>query len=190
MSKLYIISVISGSLILLSSLGCSSNDENTVEVISKKPINEINIAIKTEPIIDERKVLENSFFGNFTKRKTHKIKGHTTLEIWMPYYEHIESGFPGLLFSENGNQLPLKLDVEYDEIWITEHDEGLSKKEIFEAKGTLNIVKLYWKDGKVQATSVDVLYVANPRTGAALLKPTYKTTFIRDRSYILRHAYD
>ena len=81
---------------------------------------------------------------------------------------------------------PQKLTVEFDEIWIAENDAFLTESEKRQYKDQLDILKLYWKEGKVQACTVEKLYNVNPVTGANLSTPAYKITDINDRVYCLK----
>ena len=81
---------------------------------------------------------------------------------------------------------PQRLIVEYDEIWIAEVDEFLTESEKRKWKGQLDILKLYWKEGKVQASTVEKFYFGNPLTHKKLSHPAHKITDIHDRSFILK----
>ena len=136
-------------------------------------------------VINERKALQNSYFGNFSNTKIQKKSGKIKLEVWNPWVQNVQKNFPpqfqGALLSG-----PQKLTVEYDEIWIAENNENLTESEKRKYKGQLDILKLYWKEGKVQASTVEKFYLGNPLTEEKLSPPAHKITDIQDRSFILK----
>jgi len=172
-----ILPVIIGSYILLLSLGCSSNEK-------EKKASNINIFVSVLNGLDEKKVLVNSSLGDYTNRTIIKKNGHIRLELWKPYYDYMTKTFYGSYYEE----LPLIADIDYDEIWITEYVLGLSKQQILDAKGTLTLIKLYWKDDKVQAYTVEAIYSHDPLTNKKLPKATYKIDYLVDRPYILKNV--
>ena len=136
-------------------------------------------------VINERKALQDSYFGNFSNTKIQKKSGKIKLEVWNPWVQNVQKNFPpqfqGALLSG-----PQKLTVEYDEIWIADNDENLTESEKRKYKGQLDILKLYWKEGKVQASTVEKFYLGNPLTEEKLSPPAHKITDIQDRSFILK----
>ena len=148
-------------------------------------INEKKTAKKNNIDIDERKALQDSYFGNFSNAKIQKKSGKIKLEVWNPWVQNVQKNFPpqfqGALLSG-----PQELTVEYDEIWIAENDENLTESEKRKYKGQLDILKLYWKEGKVQASIVEKFYLGNPLIEEKLSPPVHKITDIQDRSFILK----
>ena len=148
-------------------------------------INEKKTAKKNNIDIDERKALQDSYFGNFSNAKIQKESGNIKLKVWKPWVQHVRKNFPpqfqGTLLSG-----PQELTVEYDEIWIAENDENLTELEKRKYKGQLDILKLYWKEGKVQASAVEKFFHANPLTGANFSTHAHKITDINDREHILK----
>lgn len=136
--------------------------------------------------IDEKKALQDSYFGNFKNAKIIKKSGSIKLEVWQPWIQHVRQSFP----SQVQNSLligPEKLTVTFDEIWKTENDENLTGSEKRQYKGQLDILTLYWKGDKVQASTVEKYYTGNPLTGSNLSTPAHKITDISDRQYILKN---
>uniref|UniRef100_A0A7C4TLN5 Uncharacterized protein n=1 Tax=candidate division WWE3 bacterium TaxID=2053526 RepID=A0A7C4TLN5_UNCKA len=133
-------------------------------------------------IINEKKALLNSYFGDFRDGKIEKKSGKIILKLWEPWTQHVKKNFSSLLLNDAQN-----LVVEYDEIWIWEYDEFLTEREKQESKGQLDIYKLYWKVNKVQAATVERYYIANPVTGEILQHPSHKIVHIYDRTHILQN---
>jgi hypothetical protein len=131
--------------------------------------------------INEKKALLNSYFGDFRDGKIEKKSGKIILKLWEPWIQHVKKNFPSLLLDNAQN-----LVVEYDEIWIWEYEEFLTESEKQESKGQLDIYKLYWRDNKVQAATVERYYIANPVTGEKLQRPSHKIVHIYDRTHILQ----
>lgn len=161
-------------LLTFSAISCSS-DNNSADTSSKsKPIAPIT---KKESIpIDEKKLLSNSFFGDFSHAEKVSNSGETTLEVWKPYIDYcatLSKMFRSAMCS--GSK---KLSVTYDQVWIIVDpiDEDTTT--------------LYWKDSKVQACTIEKIYEGNPYTKEGLPQPMHKTTNIYDRDYILKHHKD
>lgn len=174
-------------LLLHPLIGCQKIEEKKIE--QNSPNYEKFIA-ETTSGIDEKKVLKDSYFGNFSKCKVVKIKDSVTLELWRPAYEYRLKNYPKELYDTLEKDNLLKLNIEYDEIWITENEDGLTKKEKIKWKRQNDIMKLYWKDGKVQAYTLAKLYTSNPLTDEILLPPEHEITKIYGRSYIINHPKD
>src|SRR5665647_238651 len=151
----------------------------SADTISKNSSNQCAI------IINEKNALKNSFFGNFKNGKIQKKSGTIILEVWGPYIQHVRKHIPQQV--QNAVLSETKyLKIDYDEIWVWENDEGLSKEEKKKYKGQLDIYKLYWKYGKVQASTAEKLqYNVDPATGANLSTSSHKIIDIFDRDYIL-----
>ena len=143
------------------------------------------MAKKNDVDIDERKALQDSFFGDFRNAKIQKKSGKIILKMWRPWVLYVQEKLPSPAQEAflDGSQ---RLVVEYDEIWIAEDDEYLTKSQRRKWKDQLDIVKLYWKEGKVQASTVEKFYLGNPLTKEKLLPPAHKLTGLYDRSYILK----
>lgn len=153
--------------------------------ISSPTITNNNVSNETKIVIDEKNALQNSYFGNFKKGKIQKKSGTIKLEVWKPYIQSVNKNIPPQYQSAILSPT-LNLNVDFDEIWVWENDEGLSKEEKKKHKGQLDISKLYWKDGKVQANTLEQIYSSNPATGVPLIGViSYQITDIFDRNYIL-----
>lgn len=148
-------------------------------------INEKKMAKKNDIDIDERKALQDSYFRNFSNAKIQKKSGKITLNVWRPWVLYVQEKLPPSA-QDAFLSGPQKLTVEYDEIWVAECDEFFTESEKRKYKGEFDIVKLYWKEGKVQASTVEKFYLGNPLTKEKLSPPAYKLTDIADRSFILK----
>ena len=137
-------------------------------------------------ILHEKTILSNSYFGDFSNSKKEKIKGGKTLEVWQPHIQYsntLPAHMRDVLLE--GTQ---KLDVDYDEIWTWENEEGLTPAEVERFKrftGKNNIYRLYWKQGMVQAATIEKYYTGNPYIGRKLSKPSHKIVRIYSRDFIL-----
>lgn len=137
--------------------------------------------------IDEKAVLKDSYFGNFKQCKIIKKSGNVMLELWAPNHQYRLQSFPKQVYDVLEKDSLLKLNVGYDEIWIAENNDGLTEKEKKKWKGQGQLFKLYWKDNKVQAYSLEGYFVSNPLTGERISPPKHKIITIYDRNYILKH---
>jgi len=133
--------------------------------------------------MDEKAKLLNSSFGDFRQAKKIKKHGKESLAVWQPHIQYSKT-LPSAMKNVMLKGV-MKLSVEYDEIWKWENEEGLSPNERKKFKGQNDIYKLYWKENKVQAGTVEKRYVNNPFTGKKLPKPSHKIWQIYDRNYIL-----
>jgi hypothetical protein len=154
----------------------------------------ILLQLSTVPAIaddlhNEKILLKDSYFGNFTKAKIKKMPGNIKLEVWQPWIQHVKKNVPPQLQSALLNG-PETLSVEYDEIWIAENNEGLTESEKKKYKNQLDILKMYWKNEKVQACTIEKFYLGNPLTEAPLSPPAHKITDIYDRSRIIQQLQD
>jgi hypothetical protein len=79
---------------------------------------------------------------------------------------------------------PFQLRVEYDEIWEHEYDDLFTEKEKIEYKGQFDITKLYWKNDKIQAYTLEKYYESNPKTKSSV--NAHQMTSIYDRASIFK----
>lgn len=134
--------------------------------------------------IDEKKALLNSYFGNFSQAEIIRESGKATLKVWQPWVQHVKQNV-GSQFQKTLLSDIQKLTVVFDEIWIAVNNENLTESEKRKYDGKLDILRLYWKEGQVQAASLEKYYEGNPVSGAKLDPPSHRLTNIYDRSYIL-----
>jgi len=183
-----------GFFMILIALGIISNQfgEKTSPTSSQgtstpstPSTNKDNISNEIKPTIDEKKALQDSYFGNFRNAKIKKKSGTIKLDVWQPWVQHVNQNFPPQI-QKNFLSGPQSLNISFDEIWTAENDEDLTESEKKEYKGQLDILKLYWKDGKIQASTVEKSYTGNPVTGDAISPPAHKITSLHDRSSILK----
>lgn len=132
---------------------------------------------------DEKTLLRsNNYFGNYTNPIIRKESGSIVLKVWQPYFDYaksLPSQFASVMLDGE-----MKLRVEYDEIWEHEYDDLFTEQEKIKYKGKFDITRLYWKDNRVQAYTLQKHYEANPITGVPVNK--YVITGIVGRNTILR----
>lgn len=131
--------------------------------------------------LDEKSAIRNSYFGNFVKANIIKKEGKITLKRWEPYVQHTRS-LPGPYIEPEGID---KLSVTYDEIWIKVNNDDFPQNMRIRLKGQFDINKLYWKNNKVQASTLEKYYLSNPVTGANLTPAAHKVVIIYGREDIL-----
>lgn len=128
--------------------------------------------------LDEREMLKNSpAYGDFHKAKKIKKEGQATLKVWDKYLEHAGQAPPAEGQALKG---PVKLAVEYDEIWVVEREEKKAEK------GKPDLYKLYWQGDNVQAYTREKFFSLTPGTDAKLKDPGYRLIHIADRQAIIQ----
>lgn len=121
--------------------------------------------------MNEKAQLRDSFFGDFTKAKVEKKLGKTILQVWEPHIKYSKTLPPSMsAVMLDGVE---KLQVEYDEIWKVK------------TKGTSDKLSLYWRENKIQASTLEKIYLGDPSTGKKLAAPSHKLVNIYNRAYIL-----
>lgn len=170
-------------LFLLGLISSLFDNDKSVAPSKSKPIaqktqEEINNAnIRRESLnIDEKKLLLNSFFGDFSYANKLNKNGKLSLEVWAPYVQYCET-LSSMFYSAMCAGVT-KLSVDYDSVWIIKDPDDD------------DTTKLYWKDNQVQACTIEKIYEGNPYTKKRLSKPMHKITNIYDRDYILLHHTD
>jgi len=133
---------------------------------------------------DEKSKLLQSYFGDYRQAKKVEKHGKEALRVWESQIKYSKTLSPSLqAVMLDGVE---KLNIDYDEIWIWENDEGLSPAEKRKYKGKNDIYKLYWKQNQVQACTIQKYYLGDPFTGQKLSKPSHKIWNIYSRDFILR----
>ena len=146
-----------------------ASKESTTEVAPKREIQ------------DEKAELKNSYYGNFNKGKIIKKKGKVDLSRWSPYTQHARK-----MLGPRGDLEGLdSLLVEYDEIWVTVNDDGFPPEMKSRLRGQFDITKLYWKDNRIQAQTLEKYFTGNPVTGEDLSNPGHRIVIINGRGQIL-----
>ena len=131
---------------------------------------------------EQEALLNSPFLGDFRKAKKVKDQGKVSLKVWEPYLEYLQKFPPP---AENsflkGNA---SIDLEYDEIWISERESyhHFGKKK----GGKPYLVKLYWNDGNALAFTVEKFYTEDPVTFRTLAEPGYKLILIHNRPFIVQ----
>ena len=118
--------------------------------------------------INEKNLLQNSYFGNFKNSLVQKKSGEDILQIWEPYVQYTKT-LPSFFLLE-GSQ---SLNIVYDEIWIQEKEK-------------VELYKLYWKNNQIQAATVAKYFLADPMSRKSLSRPSYEIINIYNREFILR----
>jgi hypothetical protein len=129
----------------------------------------VSLAASSE--IDERRLLRDSYFGDFRNATIQRESAATVLEVWQPYFQYRVSALPRAI-SKVLLEGSRELNVDYDEIWI------------WERKGS-DVSKLYWKHNEIQAATAAKYFLNDPLTGARLSPPSYQIINIYDRNFIL-----
>ena len=133
---------------------------------------------------DEKSIiLKSMYFGDFRQSKKIKKQGRETLSVWdaqIKYCRTLPANMQAVMLADVE-----KLDVEYDEIWIWEDEEGLTPAEKRKWRGRNNINKLYWKQNKIQACTAEKFYISDPFTDQKLSRPSHKIWNVYSRNFIL-----
>jgi hypothetical protein len=142
--------------------------------------------LQTKAQMDEKSKIQklDCFFWSFSPEKKIKKYGKASLKVWQPYIKYSKTLSPA--FQSVMLDGVERLEVDYDEIWIQQNDDSFTPIERKKYEGQFDIFKLYWKQDKVQAATVEKLYVADPFTGKKLKKPSHKIVNIYNRSLILK----
>ncbi|MBI2411627.1 MAG: hypothetical protein HYV24_00245 [Deltaproteobacteria bacterium] len=111
--------------------------------------------------------LKSSFFGDWSNARRISKSGNIHLKIWGPYLEYANEQTDIAKQTLLRDSLP-ELNIMYDEIWEKEVDYLLTSEEKRRYRGKLDRAKLYWKNGEVQAFTIEGLYDRNPVTGARI----------------------
>ena len=118
--------------------------------------------------IDEKNLIQKSYFGNFENPLIQKKSGEDILQVWEPYVQYTKT-LPSFFLLE-GSQ---SLHIVYDEIWIQEKEK-------------VELYKLYWKNNQIQAATVAKYFLADPMSRKSLPRPSYEIINIYNRDFILR----
>lgn len=136
--------------------------------------------------VDEKALVlrSSSFFGkNITKAKKIKKSGKVQLESWDSYKKWGET-VPNDLMRKVVLSHTRTLNIDYDEIWIVVMDDLFTPAERKKWGGKFDILKIYWKDAKVQASTIEKYFTNDPVTGKKLGK--HKITQVYDRDSLLK----
>jgi hypothetical protein len=129
-------------------------------------------------------LLNSTFFGkNIAKAKKVKKSGKAQLQSWESYKKWAES-VPNDLVRKVVLQHTDTLNIEYDEIWIVVMDDLFNTAEKKKWRGQFDISTIYWQHDKVQASTLEKYFVADPVTGKKLGK--HKITQVWDRDSLLK----
>jgi hypothetical protein len=178
--------VLEGLLILIClSLSCSGGGGDSIPgaIDGIRLDGSKNAEKYVEPKLNEKALLKNSFFGDYTKANIEKKKGKSILQVWGPHIKYSRT-LPSPL-KETMLEGVEKLQVEYDEIWKAEYDSLFDSTEKKKFKGKFDRQTLYWKNNKIQADTLEKFYESDPSTGKKLSPPSLKVVNIYDRIYIL-----
>lgn len=132
---------------------------------------------------EQKKLTKTEYFGDYSKATKKKTTGKVSLVVWEPHIQKLQNaGFTAAIPRTR------KLTINYDEIWETKYTELLTKEEIKKYWNDLDILRLYWKDGKIQAAVVLKKYILNPITNEKFSKAEYRITYLHSRDEILEKA--
>lgn len=131
----------------------------------------------------EKDLLLNSpVWGDFRKAKKVREPGQISLKVWdhlREYLQKFHEGAPELRSRQN------QLAVSYDEIWVLEQEDYLRLGKKRGASRAPDLVKLYWKEDRVQALTVERPFKLDPLTFQAYLQPEYRLMAIFPRDHLL-----
>lgn len=144
---------------------------------------QILLSSTSDSQMNEKLQLRDSFLGDYTKAKVEKKVGKSKLQVWEPHIKYSKTLPP--LIKEAMLTGVEKLQVEYDEIWRVEDDSMFTSSDKKKWKGQFDKTTLYWKDSKIQASTVEKFYLSDPFTAKKLPIPCHKVVSIYDRAYIL-----
>ncbi len=135
-------------------------------------------------MVPEKDLLLNSpELGDFRKADQSREKDKVTLKVW-PNYAEFQRKHPSQVKSLM-LQGPGALDVNYDEIWKVESDLDPTLVAAKERQGKPYLIKLYWRQGQVQAFTVEKYFQSDPLTWDNLDKPGYRIIALLDRKTLL-----
>lgn len=128
-------------------------------------------------------LLKSSFMGNWSNARRTSKTGNVHLRIWGPYLEYANEQ------SDMAKQTMLRdsvteLKIAYDEIWERDVDDLLTREEKRRYRGQLERARVYWKNGEVQAFTIEGPYDTNPVTGARIT-PEYRITKILTKDTVI-----
>jgi hypothetical protein len=133
---------------------------------------------------DEQQKLANSrHFGDNWKTATVKPGSRLSLEVWEPHIQKLVR--VGLT---DAMQQTWTLAIEYDEVWERKHTKYLSSQDVKKHWNDLDITRLYWLEGTVQAAVVLKKYGSNPISHEKFARPEYKIIDLLSREEILASA--
>lgn len=151
-------------------------------LLSGAVISLILLAAAATAGIQEKDYLINSpVCGDFRKARIVKEPQKVSLKVWDSYLAYLDK-----LPQSARDSLPrgvTSLEVAGDEIWVAEQQDYFH---LGQKKGEPDLVKLYWRDGQVQALTVEKSFTADPVTWRRFSKPAYKLVAIFTREFILR----
>ncbi len=151
-----------------------------------------------KPSVNERQQLLNTTsWGDFRKAKKFKLAQprKVVFAIWKPILSYARN----TLYPRTGTGAKSpdefiqklyghkKLGVQYDELWVWEADSSFTEEEKEQDKGQLDIYRMYWLKGKVQAHIVGKFYESHPASGIKLSPPIHKIWKISDRKRIFKN---
>ena len=132
---------------------------------------------------EKQALLNSPVFGDFHKAKKIKEPGRESLEVWKAYREAANK-FYGV--DELRSRSRDSLEVKFDEVWVSEQVDYLKLGKKKGSRNVPDLVKLYWRDGKVQALTVERSFKLDPITWQIFPKPEYKLVAIFPRDYLLQ----
>jgi hypothetical protein len=134
---------------------------------------------------EKSKIMSSSSLGDWAKAKKIKKSGKVTLQVWDPYLDYTKT-IPDTSLKDAMLKNTNKTNVDYDEIWIWERNDLFTPAERNKLKGQFDIHKLYWKDNKVQAFTLEKYYISNPINNKKVGK--HKITQVWDRDMVLKET--
>jgi hypothetical protein len=138
-------------------------DRAVMNIVCKKTVNNAKNVLSVE----QRKLTNTEWFGDFSKASKKKTIGKVVLTVWAPYIQHLQKIGATAIIPKT-----TVLTVDFDEIWELKYAD---------------ISRLYWKDGKIQAGLSLKEYISDPITNQKFPSPEYKITYIGSRAEMLQN---
>lgn len=135
-------------------------------------------------MVPEKDLLLNTpDLGDFRQAHQNKEKDKVSLKVWENYAEFLRKQ-PSQVKSPM-LQGPGALEVTYDGIWEVERDLDPTLVVARERQGKPFRVRLYWRQGQVQAFTVEKYFKSDPLTWENLEHPGYRIIALLDRKALL-----
>lgn len=144
----------------------------------------LSTSLKAED--NEKSLMLNSSsygLGDWDKAKIIKKSGKISLQVWDPYIDYAKT-VQDKSMRNVMLQNTIKLDIDFDEIWIWERNDLFTPAERNKLKGQFDIHKLYWNGNKVQAFTLEKYFISNPINNKKVGK--HKITQVWDRDMVLK----
>ncbi len=130
--------------------------------------------------IQEKPLFVNSpVLGDFSQAQKIQEKKTASLKVWPTFLEYAAKAGPAAR-----GRLPKgqeALEVAYDEVWVAQGQgyQAFGQKQVH--NGQPDRASLYWRDGLLQAYTLERYYTGDPLSYERLDQPGYRVVLILDR---------